>query len=358
MLLAEGKESTIITVSENTGSASGRSRHTTTRTYSEINTFFSKDLSRLLQKSVSSNLLDEGIIEILPQNKEIAFEFELTSHENLFSSYNGKHANITYTVKVTADIANRLDENKEKLFSVFNSNNNKVVLPSSYTSSFNGDNKSNNHITNAIEHENNHSSSSLPTVETKEESYSARFERIFGKKSNHITDPYDRLRPHPFTLSGTGVNFDLGSIFAKGRQHFLKENSEARIDMLNAKTQYSPGHIIKGNVTLLTQNQDKEKEKELEKKGAIRGMEIILSGIEHAFAQGLDRISRIEKFERKIGLDQNARDNNTIPFEFQIPKRVNQSYTGKYSEYFWGLEAKLNIAWSSDINARTIIDVV
>jgi hypothetical protein len=37
---------------------------------------------------------------------------------------------------------------------------------------------------------------------------------------------------------------------------------------------------------------------------------------------------------------------------------VNQSYTGKYSEYFWGLEAKLNIAWSSDINARTIIEIV
>lgn len=228
MLLAEGKESTIITVSENTGSGSSR-RHTTRRTYSEINTFFSKDISQLLQKSVSSNLLEERIIEILPQDKEIAFEFELPSHENLFSSYKG-NANITYTVKVTADIANRLDENKEERFSVFNSNNNKVVLPSSYTSSFNGENKSNNHITNAIEHENNHSSSSLPTVETKEEdvrkeSYSARFERIFGKKSNQIATSYDRPRPRPFTLSSTGVNFDLGSMYAKGREHFLKENS-------------------------------------------------------------------------------------------------------------------------------------
>ena len=47
-----------------------------------------------------------------------------------------------------------------------------------------------------------------------------------------------------------------------------------------------------------------------------------------------------------------------VPFEFQIPNRLNQSYEGKYSGYFWGLEAKLNIAWSSDIRARTIIEIV
>ena len=57
MLFAEGKESIIITVSESTGSGSS-SRHTTTRTYSETNTFFSDDLSHFLQKSVSSNVLE------------------------------------------------------------------------------------------------------------------------------------------------------------------------------------------------------------------------------------------------------------------------------------------------------------
>jgi hypothetical protein len=38
-------------------------------------------------------------------------------------------------------------------------------------------------------------------------------------------------------------------------------------------------------------------------------------------------------------------DNNAIPFEFEIPQGVNQSYIRKYSEYFWGLEANVNIAW-------------
>ena len=65
MLFAEGKESTIITVSESRGTGSS-SQHMTTRTYSEINTFFSKDLSYLLQDSVSCNILQDETLEILP----------------------------------------------------------------------------------------------------------------------------------------------------------------------------------------------------------------------------------------------------------------------------------------------------
>jgi hypothetical protein len=90
-------------------------------------------------------------------------------------------------------------------------------------------------------------------------------------------------------------------------------------------------------------------------------MKIILCGIEYAFAQGLERVNTIEKYEKNIGLkgnENNGDNDNTIPFEFQIPEGINQSYMGKYSEYFWGLEAKVNVAWSSDINARTIIEIV
>jgi hypothetical protein len=47
-----------------------------------------------------------------------------------------------------------------------------------------------------------------------------------------------------------------------------------------------------------------------------------------------------------------------FPLNFKYPRGVNQSYIGKYSEYFWGLEVKVNIAWSSDIIAKTIIEIV
>jgi hypothetical protein len=68
-------------------------------------------------------------------------------------------------------------------------------------------------------------------------------------------------------------------------------------------------------------------------------MKITLSGIESAFAQGLQRVSTIEKYEKKIELDENeigGNNANIIPFEFEIPQRANQSYVGNYSEYFLG----------------------
>jgi hypothetical protein len=356
MLFAEGKESTIITVSESTGA--GRSRDTTTRTYSEINVFFSKDLSNLLQKSVSSNILQDGTLEILPQNKVISFDFTLPADNDIFSSYKGKHANITYTVKGTADIAKKLDVNKEEQFSVINSNN-KIVVYSSNTS-FGGDNKSDTINTTTIENQKNISSSPIIEAEEKDagkENYEARFEQIFGKKANRTSS---NNHPRHFTFSGTSMNFDLETIFAKGREHFLKENSEAKIDLFdheNNNTPYSRGDIVRGKVILLLPLNQEE-----EKKEKIRGMKITLSGIEHAFAQGLERVSTVEKYEKNIEVNGSENggnnDNNTISFEFEIPQDVNQSYIGKYSEYFWGLEAKANIAWSSDISARTIIEIV
>ena len=361
-LFAEGKESTIVRVSESTGS--NGNRHTATRTYSEINTFFLKDLSHLLQKSVSSNTLQDETLEILPQNKEIAFDFALPTDNNLFSSYKGKHANITYTVKATADIAKKFDATEEEQFSITNPN--KAVLYS-WNTSFNEDNNNKSDIINTTTIENQNGILPSPTIEAKEEdtgkeSYSARFEKIFGKKGN---DTSSTSRPRYFTFSGTSMHLDLGTIFAKGRDHFLKENSEAKIDLVDHEdnnTPYSPGHTIKGQVIiLLLSSNEEEKEKE-EKKKKIRGMKITLSGIENAFAQGVQRVNTIEKYEKNIELNGNEYGgnnvNNTIPFEFEIPQRVNQSYIGKYSEYFWGLEAKVNIAWSSDINARTLIEIV
>jgi hypothetical protein len=139
VLLVEGKESTSITVTESSGI--GNRRDTTSKTYSETNVFFSKDLSNLLQQSVVHNILQDGTLEILPQNKVIAFDFTLPADDTLFSSYKGKHANISYTVKGTVDIANKLDVNKEEQFSVINPKNRTVGYNSS-NSSFDGENKS------------------------------------------------------------------------------------------------------------------------------------------------------------------------------------------------------------------------
>ncbi|MDQ3718258.1 MAG: hypothetical protein M3311_03790, partial [Thermoproteota archaeon] len=366
VLLAEGKESTVITVSESSN-MSGSSQDTATRTYSETNVFFSRDLSESFQKSVFGNTLEDGSLEILPQNKVIPFDFTLAADNEVFSSYKGKHAKITYTVKATADIAKKLDVNKEEQFSVINSN--KVVYSSNSNTTATFDEAIQSYTINADAPENEKSSSSLsPTIEAEQEkdsgkkNYEERFEKIFGKKASKITQS---SRPHYFSSTGMSINFDIGTVFAKDREDFLKENSEAEIKLTDHNdAPYSAGHTVKGRV-ILHPSPDKEEEEQWRKK--IRGMKITLNGIEYAFAQGLQRVSTIEKYDKNIELDRienlgnndNKTSTNTvIPFQLEIPQGVNQSYVGKYSEYFWGLDAKVNIAWSSDINARTIIEIV
>jgi Arrestin (or S-antigen), N-terminal domain len=357
VLLVEGKESTSITVTESTGT--GSRRDTTSKTYSETNVFFSRDLSNLLQQSVINNILQDGTLEILPQNKVIAFDFTLPANDTLFSSYKGKHATITYTVKGTVDIANKLDVNKEEQFSVINPKNRTVGYNSS-NSSFDGENKSDAVSPHNIENPEDILPSRISDSEEKEvdkaKKYESRFEEIFGKKANPTPS---KNNPRYVRFTGTGMSFDLGTVFAKGREDFLKESTKAKIDLSkqsNNVTSYSPGHTIKGNIIL----QLPPEEEEIRNK--IRGMKITLSGIEHASAQGLQRVSTIEKHDKNIELNENQiggkNENNAIPFEFEIPQGVNQGYIGKYSEYFWGLEAKVNIAWSSDIIAKTIIEIV
>jgi len=44
--------------------------------------------------------------------------------------------------------------------------------------------------------------------------------------------------------------------------------------------------------------------------------------------------------------------------KIRLTDEVEPNFAHVTMLYFWDLEAKLNIAWSSDINARTIIEVV
>jgi hypothetical protein len=136
--------------------------------------------------------------------------------------------------------------NKEEYFSVFNSNNNKVVLPS-----VNEENVKAVTVANAVEDRNNLTSSSPKEEDVSKERYSSRFERIFGKKSIRTSTLYSRS-PHFCTFGGAGLRINHRSIFAKNREYFLKENSKARIDLLDDNAPYSPGQIVKGKVVLLT----------------------------------------------------------------------------------------------------------
>jgi sporulation-control protein spo0M len=133
-----------------------------------------------------------------------------------------------------------------------------------------------------------------------------------------------------------------------------KTNSGIRLELEgdDKNNTFSPGEIIRGKITI--------EDSKLSPK--IRKAELILGAIEFAQAQGKKKRTEIfpnykEKIKGKI--EWNKDDNSSvIPFETHIPKDIKRSYLGKYSEYYWLLEAKVDIPWSDDLSARTIIQIV
>jgi Arrestin (or S-antigen), N-terminal domain len=188
----------------------------------------------------------------------------------------------------------------------------------------------------------------------------------FSSEKENLTDDnligYDKGISSYNTPGGFQMSIDFQSFMGKKRDDFTKEETGAKFD-LGGTNKFSRGDTIKGNIILLD---EKAKTKN------IKDISITLYGIERAVAQGLQRISTVEKYESniRIGADVNIADdiirnsennsnnNASFPFEIQIPYNANTSYIGKYSEYYWGLEAKINVPWSSDIYARSIVEVV
>lgn len=131
-----------------------------------------------------------------------------------------------------------------------------------------------------------------------------------------------------------------------------KRNSGIKLELEGDKNTFSPGEIIRGKITI--------EDSKISLK--IRKAELILGAIEFVQAQGNKKRTEIfpnykEKIEGKI--EWNKDDNSSIiQFETHIPKDVKRSYLGKYSEYYWLLEAKVDIPWSDDLSARTIIQIV
>jgi hypothetical protein len=116
--------------------------------------------------------------------------------------------------------------------------------------------------------------------------------------------------------------------------------------------------------------------------GKSPSIEIGLMGIEYAFAKGHRTISEVEKYnlktiplETKIlrpisktsnsiyqGSEEHIENDfvqkYVIPFSIKIPFVTNKSYVASYSEYFWVLNFKMNIALSRDIHSEMIIEIV
>lgn len=126
-----------------------------------------------------------------------------------------------------------------------------------------------------------------------------------------------------------------------------KRPSGIRLDLEGEKNTFSPGETIREKITI-------EDPSTLPK---IRNIELILQAVEFVQAKGKKKRTEIfPNYKEKI--EWNKDNDNVVLFETHIPKEIRRSYIGKYSEYYWLLEAKADIPWSDDLYDRTIIQIV
>jgi hypothetical protein len=121
--IAEGKEETKITVSEPYSSSSSSSSNYSNEyrnvTYTSSNVFFSQDLLEFLKGNSLINIekVRNSKETVIRKGKtEIPFEFIIPC--NTLSSYSGKNAWITYSVKATIDKKMKIDVNSSINFDV------------------------------------------------------------------------------------------------------------------------------------------------------------------------------------------------------------------------------------------------
>jgi Arrestin (or S-antigen), N-terminal domain len=145
---------------------------------------------------------------------------------------------------------------------------------------------------------------------------------------------------------------------------FHKKTNTIRLEL--DKTIFSQGEKIYGRIVLMNITQPDK----------IRKIEIVLSGIEFAtidtegtinqavnLMQGLQPVdlccqNKMEEYTKEIEIPKKERDNIIIPFEFQIPKQVKRSYTGKYSKFYWLVDAKIDLKGMVDSHTDEEITII
>jgi Arrestin (or S-antigen), N-terminal domain len=120
----------------------------------------------------------------------------------------------------------------------------------------------------------------------------------------------------------------------------------------------SPGQTLKGKLTV-ENTQDKKKIKHAEV--VLTGSEYVIGLTEEKFGVFIRRkltremTTRIDKHKANLELKEG---DSSMDFEIHIPKGAKRSYIGRFSEYFWEIDAKLDIPWAKDFHLKHIIDIV
>jgi hypothetical protein len=183
------------------------------------------------------------------------------------------------------------------------------------------------------------------------ESYRGKHARIKYEVEVHISmGRWKRdSRTLTFEVTNPRMTYTFGDALYLGKEGEKKESQPYLRLELETKNETSdmpkfcPGEIIKG--LLIVENGDLRR---------IKTAIIQLSSIEYSKW----RRSRIitETIKEEIKYDHN-KDMDTIAFGIQIPKKAKRSYGAKHSEYYWLLEAQVDLSDSPDIRVKRVIQV-
>lgn len=266
-----------------------------------------------LFSSIGAKQLDLYTLEIPAGTEQFPFEFILP--EGIPESYKGKSVLITYRIEAKVDIPNSLGLRKKQEIT--------IVTPSKN----NGNNNN--------------------------EGSSAGHSAVNVQGPSSIGIPID---------SAGKTSVSQGD---HGTMRYRKKTSTIRLELY--KKIFSRGEKIRGKVVLMNITQP---EKIREVKITLIGMEYATVDTEspanraliYAYTSGkmdLKQENKMEEYTKEIEIPKGqAADIIIVPLEFQIPKQVKRSYKGKYSKFYWLIDAKIDMKGMKDPHAHEEITII
>ncbi len=293
-----------------------------------------------LFSSIGAKQIDLYTLEVPAGIKQVPFEFILP--EDMLESYKGKYVSITYTIEAKVDVPRSLGLRKRQ----------EIVITSANKD--NNNDGDNNGTDDWHKGDNREGPSSIEIP-------------IDSSSNNSI------LVGNPATknsVSSLAYQVRMGNQYRgfpklARNLRFHKKTNTIRLEL--DKTIFSRGEKIYGRLVLMNITQPDK----------IRKIEITLSGIEFAtintedpinqavgLMEGLQPVDlcsqhKAEEYTKEIEIPKKERDSSIIiPFEFQIPKQLKRSYTGKYSKFYWLVDARIDMKGMVDSHTEEEITII
>jgi hypothetical protein len=145
------------------------------------------------------------------------------------------------------------------------------------------------------------------------------------------------------------MDYRIGDRYYLGKEEEKKEDQPLLDMILETKDgageslKFSPGEVIKGRLKMENIERSRVKKAIIE-----------LQSIEYA-RWGPPR-TVFDSIKKQATFDQ-KKDTDMIAFEIQLPQNAKRSFNANHSEYYWLLEAKLDIDDGRDISINRVVHV-